>query len=435
MSNSKTPVINIDDADNIRRFIEQMSLRTSTANPPTSQVEKESAIQLQSNGISTDEHRDLYKNSTKSSPPAVPEHPVHPFLPVHAVAQAHDMQSPQARGVLAPPPTPQTPSVNDVAGKDINDHTSDTSSEFSALNTFTLGESRYATDKKASLLGPARAVPDVIVAHAPRSSQLTAEQRKARDQSFARMSFVAAEQPPTIFEEPSKIEADPKPTVASKLAADSKLAAWKLASDLKEAEEKSIVTDKPAVKSQGTFMDHWMVKSGSSGIKKPVVSEESTKASVNDRPRTPPHLRAAKPAAVLPLADDVEKLVSSGEATKASVIDRPVTPPHLRAAKHAVFNPATFHTAVQEDLIAQGKLPPHSSPTKLASDDGSQAAKTQVAQTPKPREYTPSRGTLAAQAVKTDETLKHAAVFESWPKAQGRDSPGMRIFTKCQDQC
>ena len=398
-----------------------MSLRTSTANPSTLQVDNESAIQPQNNSDSTDEHRDLYENSTNSSPPAA-ENPAQPTFPVLPVAQAHDMQSPQARGVLAPPPTPQTPSVKDVAGKDINDHASDTSSEFSTLGTFTLGESRYATDKKTSLLGPARAMPDVIVAHAPRSSQLTPEQRKARDQSFARMSFITAVQPPTISEEPSEIKADPKPTVSStltadpkptvaaKLAADSKLAAWKLASDLKEAEErsavneKSVLGEKPVVKSQETFMDNWMSKSGSPGIKKAAVSENDTKAPANDRPRTPPHLRAAKPTTIL-TSVDINKPVTSGEPTTASVTDRPVTPPHLRAAKHAVFTPETFHVAVQADLAAKAakeNMPPRSSP--------------------------------AAQAAKTDETLKHAVTFQAWPKAQGRDQPSKRISAECQDQ-
>lgn len=372
MSPYQGPPISVDDADNIRRFIEQMG-RSGTAKPTNVPVDDPPTILPTNHEDTTDTDRDMPEMSTNSSPPAAPE---------RDTVQAYDMQSPQARGVLAPPPTPNMPLGNEDIGRMIHD-------QINALpSTFTLGDSKYAP-KKSSLLTGARP-PGVHISSSPKMPQVSTEQRRDHNLSFARMSFITSDDPPLRF-----------PILLSKENSDK-------VPGIKTSESK--YDSPPAV--------DFKAASGSSEFKDKSPSEHTT----------------------LAMPQDSEKPVSSEEGMRASAYTPPTTPPHLQAAKEPDYPVPSFPDLKIKDepiekpmvVLKENKLP--DTHAKLASDNSMfrDMAKSQADKTvPLRREYSPSRGTLATRTAKEDETLKNALYFTSWPQSQ-RDKPGtdLEIDTK-----
>ena len=472
MSASRALPINVDDADNLRRFIEQMSGRSSTAGPTIVQGEAQPAIQSNAHGESTDSDRDLCEASTNSSPATAEAQP--------AVA-AYEMQSPMTRGVVAPPPTPDTSTATNEGEEAERDH----GDFLQGISGLSLGDSKYAPKKGSPQLSVHRTRPTgILVAHPSLSSRLSPEQRKARDMSFARMSFVTSEQPSlrspmhipkvqdqataesknhhaatlsyansstafnfdgtaTGIPEESEKSCDvdtPKPNDVEEKISDVDIPAVTLAGDTKEAEEMTSVTVEAATKFPSTFMDKWIQTSKNKPaskpanvsaweeVKEPAASEDGLKVPVVSHQITPPYMRTPKKP------DIVE------ETSKASFGGQSVLPPHRRAIAKP-FTPIAAEPNIKvkdeplEDfqvVSSQSTTPitPPVTPRAMAPTDevgDVHQAEAQYAATGAPKVhhgYSPSRGTLAARAAKTEEMLKHAVRFQSWPKAQGRDQAG-----------
>ena len=477
MSARRAPTVNVDDADNLRRFIEQMG-RPVNAQATVAQAEAEAeaeaepGIQQHAAGDSTDTDpdRDLYEVSTNSSPATAPEQ--------HAVV-AHDMQSPMARGVVAPPPTPNMSVATDDVEKPNHDH----ADAVQAISGLSLGDSKYAKVTPLAPLHYSRPS-GVLVSHSPLGSKLSPEQRRDRDMSFARMSFVTSDQPAIRFPkltskaasltnsgsktfpeaslsyENSSVSFDLDgtpidnseafkekssgigiPTFKEVVEKTSEvdIPTIALADDIQEAEEENSEATVHVTTHRSTFMDKWIQSSKSKPIPKPatvkaiedvkmtVASEETLKVPVEPLSATPPpHLRSLKkPAAV-------------EENHKALVEGPSVIPPHLRAtAKPFVPTAAESNIKMEtkpvdkpEVVSGQTTAPmtPPFTPRALVPADkvvNVHLAEVQRAAIPQVRrEYSPSRGTLAAKAAKTEDTLKHAVMFQAWPKAQGRDQAG-----------
>ena len=466
MSAPRAPTIDVDDAENLRRFIEQMG-RPSNAQTTVAQAEVEPGIQQHTAGDSTDtdRDRDLYEVSTNSSPATT-------------AVIAHDMQSPMARGVVAPPPTPNVSIATDEVEQVAHDH-NDVAQGITGLS---LGDSKYA---KGSPLAPMHysRPSGVLVSQSPLSSKLSPEQRKDRDMSFARMSFITSDQPVVHFpklmpkvhdlansesktfpeaslsyanpsipfdfdpttidnsEEPKQKDSDidiPTFKEVKIKTSDNDIPAITLANGAKDAEEVTSETAVP-VTYRSTFMDKWIQSSKAKSdsepasvsaqetSKKPKISEETLKVPVKVHSITPP-----------PRLGAPKKPVATKETSKATVDGYAVLPPHLRAtAKPFVPVVAEVNTKVKDGptdnpkvITSQSTAPitPPFTPRALAPADKVetiQPAGPHYDTTRKARhDYSPSHGTLAAQAAKTEETLKHAVTFQAWPKAQGRDQAG-----------
>ncbi len=398
MSGYKGPPISVDDADNIRRFIEQMG-RSTTANSTSAQAEDNSAVMPTTTEENTESDRDASVTSTNSSPLVAPE---------HNNIQAYDMQSPLACGVLAPPPTPNMPLGNEEIGKMIHD-------QVNALpnsSTFSLGDSRYAP-KKPSLLSGVR--PGVHVSSSPTVSQMSTEQRKDHDLSFARMSFVTSEEPPPRFPKLLSKQAG----LSSKELDGASVSYLTSSSAFKEAKhhvnsnddnEETPEMDKPASKGRSPLMDNSMLVPHSSEIMDQPTSESTT----------------------VSVPQDIKKSASSEEGTRAQAHTPPPTPPHLRASKKYT-NPLPSlqdmkikDEPVDDSTTAHNENTPLNTRAKPSDESSRDMAEAQAAKTlPARSKYSPSNGTLAAQIAKMEESMKNALYFTSWPKLQ-RDQPGTR---------
>jgi hypothetical protein len=397
MSPYQGPPISVDDADNIRRFIEQMSGRSGTAKPTTISVDDQPTVLPTTNEESTDTDRDTSDMSTNSSPPAAPE---------HDTVQAYDMQSPLARGVLAPPPTPNMPLGNEEIGRMIHDQVN----ALPTSSTFSLGDSKYAP-RKSSLLTGTRP-PGVHISSSPKMPPVSTEQRKDHNLSFARMSFITSEDQPSRF-----------PILLSKQAGVGLM-------ELPEKETTFAVNSKedkdkmPEIETSVSKYDSPLI-----------VNSKAASGSSELKDKSPPE------STTVSMPQDSKKPVSSEEGTKASAYTPPTTPPHLRAAKKHDYPVPSFSDLKVKDeptekptvVVKENKLP--DTHAKLTSGDSlsRDMAKSQAAETvPLRREYSPSRGTLATQTAKEDETLKNALYFTSWPKLQ-RDKPGTGSSNRYKD--
>ena len=417
MPPSQAPTISVDDADNIRRFIQQMSVRSGPAKHATSQPEDGLAVQPNTNENSNGTDRDLYENSTNSSSPAAPE---------HLAVQAYDMQSPQARGVLAPPPTPKTPLGNEEIGKMIHDQVN----AIPTSSTFSLGESRYAP-KKSSLLSRARP-PGVHVSSSPNSPEMSPEQRKARDMSFSRMSFMTSDEPPSRSPKLPAAQANlgSKELHGASLSYPSSLSAFvdesKPRNDSKESKMKTAETENLVSRSR-SIMDYFVLTSNSSDSKNksppksttvtsqedskaPVSLEDDTKGPMHSISMTPPHLRAPNkqsisiPASPASPSSPGTKIKDEPTDESATILDE-FTPPGTPRAE-LIQDPPPIPRMAAASAVDATKLRPN---------------------------YSPSRGTLAVHAAKNEETLKNALFFTSWPKSQGREQPGRRFPVGVRD--
>ena len=429
------PPISVDDADNIRRFIAMMPGGSTTTNPTMPQAVHDTTAQ-QDSGETTDSGSSTNVASTHSSPP---------------IALAHDMQSPQARGVLAPPPTPEVSLGNVGIGQLIHDHIE------GMPGTFTLGDSRYAP-KTSSKLGGARppVPPGVYVASSPKTEALSPEERNAHNMSFSRMSFVTSEQPrvgfPGILSKTAYAGSiDPSASGNGKNDADQNIAInipVAESSSKYESKEKATATDKPV---SGSINLHEAEKNS------PMDTHSSDPLSpqevVEKMTTTPPHLRSMRRTS--PTDTPVSRSHSRQElmekniqteaqrylqefkekkaATDKAVSKPTLTPPHLRTAKgtsasvHSVVDTEIPWTPLSEPKDIAKEDAPSTSLDKLTLDetDAPKVSKTDAAETPKARSnYSPSKGTAAAQAAKKEEELKNSLYFKSWPTLEKRDQPG-----------
>lgn len=375
--------ISVDDADNIRRFIEQMYGRSSTAKPMSVPVDDQPTVLPTTTEVNTDTDRDTSETSTNSSPPVAH---------VHDTVQAYDMQSPQARGVLAPPPTPNMPLGNEEIGRMIHDQVN----ALPASSTFSLGDSKYAP-KKSSVLTSARP-PGVHISSSPKMLQLSTEQRKDHDLSFARMSFITSDDLPPRF-----------PILLSKQAGVTSrgLPGKDVTLTVDSKEDKDTIPGiEPPVSNHRSPL---------------IVNSEAASGSSRFKNKSPPE------STTVSIPQDSKNSVSSEEGTKASAYTPPTTPPHLRAAKkHNDPVPSFSDMKIKDEpteepavVLKENKLP--DTHAKLSSDNSLSRDMAKVHATeniPLRRDYSPSRGTLASQTAKEDENLKNALYFTSWPKLQ-----------------
>ena len=402
------PPVSVDDADNIRKFIASMGGVSNTTNSTTSRGVNTSDMNTTATGNDSGEHTDSDGSaklaSTHSSPP---------------VTLAHDTQSPLARGILAPPPTPEVNRGDTGSGQIVQDSMEVTPT------TFTLGDSRYAP-KNSSKLGGARptVTPGVYVSSSPKAQAVSSEDRNAHNMSFPRMSFAASEPPRrSIFGLMSKTASAglEGPSADNEKNTQKQSTAINAASA--EPSSKHGIEENHAI-NEPVFVstDPHEVKEKSSATPTPYPRSRS-----RQEPKDKERMVQTEARTYLQGFKD-EKAVTEDSVSKSQSM-----PPHLQAKKTASAPSPSLIDA--EDSWALSDQPnsvakentPSTSLAKLTLNGSTapEAPRTYTVDTMKRlANHNPSKSTISTQPPRKEEDRKTALIFDSWPSVEKRDQPG-----------
>ena len=467
MDVSKTP-IPLDDEESIKRFTEAIHRRPV---PLPSRVIPPSTSSYNTRNENDDPN--LAKNQSTQTDPVTITINIYPNgqQPPHLRGFAADnvtlghtkpknpaiesliSQSPQVSGVLAPPSTPET-----IPNHEISQMIADAIDDLPPGSFSSLGDSRFAPRRSPSSRTSSAnktSVTSKDLLYSNLNQQLSPVDRKAKEESFTRMSFKAADTHPNFVDDKLAESAFLKDVQSSKWADKPLKRSPPAPTNTETAQARanpfsalSNGSDKEL--DSATIPGNERLNFDVAG--KPIAANPNVKSTVTT---IPPHLRpVAKPwrapgstdAEFAQLTDRLElsnstherddPKISNKEPSKQKVSPNPEAPVFSPWSSDSENHPTTYHsgprTVLPTNVPKEIDLLSSDFPMKPAfeienSTGRSVSPKTQAMSvlTPTSIEFKSASPPKVASGLANDENLDGALFFKAWPKLEERNKPGL----------
>lgn len=460
MDVSKTP-IPLDDEESIKRFTEAIHRRPV---PLPSRVIPPSASSYNTSNENDD--LNLPKNqSTQTDPVTItinlyPNGQQPPHLrgfaadnvtlghtkPKNPAIESLISQSPQVSGVLAPPSTPET-----IPNHEISQMIADAIDDLPPGSFSSLGDSRFAPRRSLSSRTSSANKTSVTSKdhlYSNLNQQLSPVDRKAKEESFTRMSFQAADTHPTLVDDKLAESAFLKDVQSSKWA------------------DKPLKRTPPAPTNTGTtqakanpfsVLSHGSDKKLDSAAmlgnerlnfdvtEKPIAANPNVKSTVTKETTLPPHLRpvakswrapGSTDAEFAQLTDRLELSDSNKEPSKQKASPNPEASVFSPWSSDSENHPTTYRsgpravepTNVPKEIDLLSSDCPMKPAFEIENSTGRPVSpKTQAMSvlTPTSIEFKSASPPKVASGLANDEKLDGALFFKAWPKVEERNKPGL----------
>lgn len=349
-------------------------------------------------------------------------------------------QSPQVSGVLAPPSTPEIPNheIAQMIANAIDDLPPEV---FSSL-----GDSRFAPRRSVSpRKSPGNIASSVSKDHVYSSlnKQLSPVERKAKEESFTRMSFKAADTDPTLVDDKLLKSAFINDVQNSKWADKPPKRTPPAPISIGTAHARtnpfSVLSDSVDMKADSVVFSN--VRSNADGAEEAAATKENVTVETS----IPPHLRpvakssrasVSTDAEFVQLADKLElsdstygqddTKVANKEPSKQPASAEPeISGSNLHSMFHLPGPRAPLPIKAPKVATLQSASPMRSAFENPTSSSVSPSTQDMSALTPSSVEFKTASPPKTASGVTNDENLQGALFFKAWPKLEDRKKPGM----------